>query len=354
MKKDRKSNIELLGIVSMFMIVFSHVTWEGRFSYPKSNILHNTIIQFPWLFGQIGVIVFTLISAYFLSKKKEINVKSISKLAKITWFWSILALMIAIIMGGNGLLNLKIIINLLFPILRGTYWYVTAYIAMYLLMPYLNIVIDKLNKRNYIIFLTLLLVICSVIPTFTGVTALDSANNSGSVYSLIVIYFIGGFIRKFENDLVYSNKKLIGLFIISIIISTIMLYLLNFLNSRGIIDINSTNKLYGRFAKTNSIFQIISSTLLFLFFKNININYSKVINYIAGSMISVYIIHTNPVVMNILWNKIIRISIYERSRYILFIELVVAAGVFCSSLIFDILRREISDFCKKKVILSKH
>lgn len=36
MKKDRKSNIELLGIVSMFMIVFSHVTWEGRFSYPKS------------------------------------------------------------------------------------------------------------------------------------------------------------------------------------------------------------------------------------------------------------------------------------------------------------------------------
>ena len=225
MKKDRKSNIELLRIVSMFMIVFSHVTWEGRFSYPKSNILHNTIIQFPWLFGQIGVIVFTLISAYFLSKKKEVNVKSISKLAKITWFWSILALMIAIIMGKNGLLNLKIIINLLFPILRGTYWYVTAYIAMYLLMPYLNIVIDKLNKRNYIVFLTLLLVICSVIPTFTGVTALDSANNSGSVYSLIVIYFIGGFIRKFENDLVYSNKKLIGLFIISIIISTIMLYL---------------------------------------------------------------------------------------------------------------------------------
>lgn len=243
---------------------------------------------------------------------------------------------------------------MLFPILRGTYWYVTAYIAMYLLMPYLNIVIDKLNKRNYIIFLTLLLVICSVIPTFTGVTAIDSANNSGSVYSLIVIYFIGGFIRKFENDLVYSNKKLIGLFIISIIISTIILYLLNFLNSRGIIDINSTNKLYGRFAKTNSIFQIISSTLLFLFFKNININYSKVINYIAGSMISVYIIHTNPVVMNILWNKIIRINIYERSQYILFIELVVAAGVFCSSLILDILRREILDFCKKKVVLRKH
>lgn len=102
MKKDRKSNIELLRIVSMFMIVFSHVTWEGRFSYPKSNILHNTIIQFPWLFGQIRVIVFTLISAYFLSKKKEVNVKSISKLAKITWFWSILALMIAIIMGKMG------------------------------------------------------------------------------------------------------------------------------------------------------------------------------------------------------------------------------------------------------------
>ncbi|WHS05698.1 acyltransferase family protein [Ligilactobacillus salivarius] len=107
MKKDRKSNIELLRIVSMFMIVFSHVTWEGRFSYPKSNIPHNTIIQFPWLFGQIGVIVFTLISAYFLSKKKEVNVKSISKLAKITWFWSILALMVAITMGGEWVIKFE-------------------------------------------------------------------------------------------------------------------------------------------------------------------------------------------------------------------------------------------------------
>lgn len=61
----------------MFMIVFSHVIWEGNFTYPRNVAMHNVVTQIPWLFGQIGVIAFTLISAYFLSKSSKVKINGI-------------------------------------------------------------------------------------------------------------------------------------------------------------------------------------------------------------------------------------------------------------------------------------
>ena len=349
MTKVRKSNIELLRVLSMFFIVFSHVTWEGHFIYPKENILHNTEVQFPWLFGQIGVITFTLISSYFLSKKKKINKKSIINLAKVTWFWSILILGITVLLKDNDLLGLKVFINSLFPILRGTYWYVTAYIAMYLIMPYLNIVIDKLTKKEYITFLMILIVVFSIIPTFAGTTSLNSTNSSSSVYSLIIIYFLGGFIRKFESEFVYPVKKLTCLFVVSVLISCGVLLLLNIANMHNIIDITGTNRLYGRFMRTNSIFQIISGTLLFLIFKNLEIRHNKYINGVAKNVFGIYIIHTNPIVMEVLWNRIIRINRYENSPYIILIEIIVAIVIFIICLLLEMIRGKFWMLCTKVV-----
>lgn len=349
MTKIRKSNIELLRVLSMFFIVFSHVTWEGNFTYPKENILHNVEIQFPWLFGQIGVITFTLISSYFLSKKKEINKKSIINLAKITWFWSVLILVITILSKNADLLGIKILVNSLFPIVRGTYWYVTAYIAMYMVMPYLNIVIDKLTKKEYINFLIILIIIFSIVPTFAGATSLNSTNKASSVYSLILIYFLGGFIRKFGDEFVYSTKKMVLLFLISILISMGVLLLLNIANMYSIVHIDSINKLYGRFMRTNSIFQIISGTLLFLIFKNLNIKHNKYINGIAKNVFGVYIIHTNPIVMEVLWNRVVRVNRYENSPYIMLIEVIIAISVFVICLLLDMIRSKVWVLCVKVI-----
>lgn len=335
----RKTNIELLRILSMFMIVFAHVTWEGKFVFSKSDVIHNTMIQFPWLFGQIGVICFTLISSYFLSKAERVKRKSLMKIGKVTWFWSLLILVTVKCFGDKLLtLNIKLYIDSIFPIIMGTYWYVTAYIALYIIFPYLNIIIEKLNRKEYNIFIIVLLIIFSIIPTFTGATALNSTNAASSIFSLIIIYFIGGYIRKYSDVLNISLYKIVIFFITSLVISIIILILLNVANKYNFIDITGTNRLYGRFMRTNSIFQILSGTSLFVIFKKIDIKYNKYINDMANKMFGIYVIHTNPIIIIILWSQIVRINRFESSSYVLMYEFVGAVIVFLGCMLLEYIR----------------
>lgn len=69
-KKVRQSNFELLRIISMFLIVLGHVTFQTKFVYPRQAVLHNVSIQSLWIGGKLGVWEFTLISAYFLSRSR--------------------------------------------------------------------------------------------------------------------------------------------------------------------------------------------------------------------------------------------------------------------------------------------
>lgn len=341
MKSKRKSNFELLRIISMFLIVVSHVTWEGNFSFSdKSRIFGNASIQSLWMFGQIGVISFTLISAYFLSKKKNINKKSILKITNITWFWSWITLVVFCLFFSKYV-NLSSIIKSIFPIFFGTYWYITAYLVLYIISPYLNIVIEKLEKREFQFFLLIILVSLSVIPTISRVSALNSPSNGATIFSLIIVYFIGGYIRKYSDDFSLKNVKLYLWVLIFCIIAIFILQIgLNIAYKAGIFDITIRDK-YGVFMRTNSPLEIGAGTALFLIFKNIKLNYSKIINYVANSMLSVYIIHTNPLIMKIIWGKIFEVRMFENSAYIVLIEVLIAIIVFSMCVVIDITRENV-------------
>lgn len=139
------------------------------------------------------------------------------------------------------------------------------------------------------------------------------------------------------------------LFLVSILISIGVLLLLNIANMYSIVHIDSINKLYGRFMRTNSIFQIISGTSLFLIFKNLNIKHNKYINGIAKNVFGVYIIHTNPIVMEVLWNRVVRVNRYENSPYIVLIEVIIAISVFVICLLLDMIRSKVWVLCVKAI-----
>lgn len=344
---NRKSNIELFRIFSMILIVISHVTWEGYFNFDKDLILKNTSIQSLWMLGQIGVVGFTLISSYFLSTKEDIKKESILKLSKETWSYSLIILIISAIFARE-LIGLKIIIKSIFPIIFGTYWYVTAYLALYLISPYLNMVIRDLSKDQYRKLLAILIVVFTILPTFTRVSALNSPSNGATTFSLIIIYFIGGYIRKYEEDFSKNNiKKYILLLIFSVGSLFVLSLILNVAYKMNLVDINIRNH-FGAFMRTNSPFEILAGTSLFLIFKNLDLKYSKLVNNIAKSMISVYIIHTNPIVMEIIWNKIVRIKQYYMNPFIILIEIGVGLSIFAVCTLIDQLRLFMVSFILKR------
>lgn len=185
--KKRQSNFELLRIICMFLIVAGHVTWQTKFSYNELNLLHRISIQALWMGGELGVWGFTLISAYFLSQSR-FKFKSLKKIWGITLFYSI-SIYLLLVVFRMVPINLKDVIESFLPVLTGNYWYVSAYIGMYILVPYMNLVIKHLDKKTYQKFILLMFFMFSVLPYLKNITVVT---NNNSVFNLVYIYFIGG------------------------------------------------------------------------------------------------------------------------------------------------------------------
>lgn len=188
------------------------------------------------------------------------------------------------------------------------------------------------------------MIIFSVLPTFLKVTVVGQVNGGGTVFSLILVYFIGGYIRKYKDDFSKKYMKYYFLVIILSVIGLIILQIiLNIAYSYGKFDINN----YGIFMRTNSPFEILISTGMFLIFKNLNIGSIKSLNKVAKSMFAVYIIHTNPIVMSILWEKIFVIKNYYGKTSIFIYIIFYSSVIFVICILIDQIRNTIYIYTKK-------
>lgn len=73
---------------------------------------------------------------------------------------------------------------------------------------------------------------------------------------------------------------------------------------------------------------IIFSTVFFLVFKNLNIGFNKLINWVAASAFGVYLLHMNNWTTNIIWNKICRTKDYYQSSMMIIHVLVCCALIY--------------------------
>ena len=322
--KKRASNFELLRIISMFLIVAGHVTWQTKFSYNELNLLHRISIQALWMGGELGVWGFTLISAYFLSQSR-FKLKSLKKIWGITLFYSISIYLLLVVFHIIPI-NLKDVIKSFFPVLTGNYWYVSAYIGMYLLFPYMNLVIKHLDKKTYQKFILLMFLMFSLLPYLKNITVVT---NNNSVFNLVYIYFIGGYLRKYSSD--FSRVKMkyyVMLFIGSLLLMLVSIFFLDIIKPKS----------WFIFLTTSSPLEALAGVFLFLIAKNVTISYNGVINKIAASTFAVYLIHCQAIFFPILWGKIVRAEQWQFMPYTVGYELLIACIIYCVATLVDFIR----------------
>lgn len=76
---ERKSNVELLRIVAIFMVVMSHYAFWGimdgnaneAYMIWRQGTMVNKIISSTMVLGNVGVGIFFLISGYFLITREK-------------------------------------------------------------------------------------------------------------------------------------------------------------------------------------------------------------------------------------------------------------------------------------------
>ncbi len=290
--KKREMNFELLRMIAMCMIIGLHYLDKG-------NVLGNFVeVQdikgyIPWIFEAFffcSVNVYVLISGYFLVEK-EIKIKKAFTLWGQVLFYSLLLGGIALGFGLTDLedLNIYRLAYYLFPLVTEHYWFVTAYILLYLLLPFMNPVLKKMEQKQMRNSLLLLAGVLCISKTILPLNlAIDK--NGYDVLWFICLYLTGAYYKRFGFAYVSTKARGIllyvfsstGIFLCSFVLKTI------YTKTGHLQDIVTYAYSY------NHLLCYLAAIGLFVCFSHIAIKSEKagkIIGTFASASFGVYLLH---------------------------------------------------------------
>ena len=264
-KKTRNSSIELLKIIGMLLIVFSHTFTAAHPFLSEASFFEQFVSGMLHCLGHIGNLMFFIPTCWFLIDKEEM------KGAKVI----------------NLLLDLFVIASMVSPLtllLKGEYlpfdiglilssnWYVIAYIAVYLLHPILNKGLANISEEveEKIIFAIFLLNFI-----FTFLTGVSLAVHG---FSLVLIYLVVHFLK--VRRMKWLDSKKFNLILLAIGIFGYVITVLLVLNGENY------------FYTLNNPFYLFIVLPIFNFARKKEF-YSKTINWISSLSLFVYIFGEN-------------------------------------------------------------
>ena len=323
----RKSNIELLRIISMAIIVLNHyvsrrgiVETYGVFNF-NNNIAH--------LFRSTGypaLVAFVLISGYFMAGEGKFKTKRIVSLLVQVVAFTLVCLLIGVFVLHARCGADKIIMSFV-PYLYGydAYWFVGPYLGMCLLAPFMDLLMNTFNEKQHKLFLLLSIILVFGISTNR---AFSMSNERNGVLTFVILYTIAGYIKKYRLEDKVTKSKLIIILISfwALSYSTYPIgHLLNVeLFNNMVIDMNN-------------IFSLVIGVSFFLLFLKISINTNRFINYIAGSTFGVYLFHENFILREWIWGTAVNREAYYNSPYFLLHCFLTVAALFTIGICFDII-----------------
>jgi surface polysaccharide O-acyltransferase-like enzyme len=341
-KVTRKSSIEMLRIIAMVMIVMHHFSVHSI--WPLNDFSENNLFaQFLAVFGKAGVGIFFIITGYFLAKTREqkITPRRVLKICLPVWFYSIV-IFIAFLVSGRDVLHLESLGKAFFPLTNSSYWFITTYLIVYLLTPYIKILLDKLRNKQ-LLTLLLILVTVEVIPQFFSLIAQNGENAPLGTTLLAVLYVIIGYaISRFERPLRRYTSKLTLLFLGSVsllILSPWIVYLWN----KFVPHVALTT---GFFWSQASIISMVFCFTIFTLFSRLEFR-NRLVNYLGGLMLGIYLIHDNFLIRDWLWQQFVNAPQHLGLSHLRFVaySIAIILAVFVSCLAIEAVRQAVSTFC---------
>ncbi len=295
--KKRLYHIESLRIVSMLMIITLHLlVFSGLLDTYKNFSLTSLFIWGLESLCFIAVNCYVLISGYFLVDS-SFKFKKLFKIWIEVFFYSLI-LYCFLLLTKNITFGYTSLFKSFFPILFGKYWFVSVYVILYILSPFINKFINTLDKSQYTYLLILIFLFFSIWPTFIPSENTINYGGSYSISWFICLYIIAGYLKRFPCKKNLKNWVYLLLYFLCSFANVVAYFLVKKLN----ITFVYCNFLYNYY----SITVLLAAINLFLFFIGLkeisNPIAQKLINFFATSTFGVYLIHENPSIRPILWN----------------------------------------------------
>lgn len=189
----RNYGIDLLRIVSMFMIVILHTLGHGKALAGAELMSAN--YKIIWLLesaAYCAVNCFALVSGY-------VGLRSRFRLSGIVLLWLQVVFYHAIFTIFWALMENRPIdfVAAFTPVRSGAYWYYTAYFGISFFVPLVNAALEQLDRRTALMAAVGMVVLFSVYPTLTG-EDFFKLDGGYHVVWLLVIYILGACLKKYE------------------------------------------------------------------------------------------------------------------------------------------------------------
>lgn len=292
--KKRSINVDLVKTVAVFSVISVHFFLNAGF---YSKIVSGSNMYLMTFFRTLFMICVPLflITTGYLMKSKTLGKKYYLKISRVLIIYIIDAIMYlayhALYLGES--FSIKHIVRCILEFDIGYSWYIEMYIGLFLLIPFINLIYNNLKskKEKQILILTMLL-----LTSFQGVFNIKYALIPKwwtNIYPL-TYYFIGCYIKEYKINLKKYQNILILL--TCLIISTLVNIYLSY----------DKNFVWSIHNDWGSILNVLTSTLVFIFIinlnlQNINIKLKKIISKISELSLGIYL--TSSIVDNFLYSN---------------------------------------------------
>ena len=189
-----------------------------------------------------------------------------------------------VVFALNGYISLtpKSVVWSLMPIVRIKDGFVSCYLIFFCFIPFLNVLIKGMTKRQHQLLLGLSLLVFSVFPNFF-------IKLSYSYVSwFMVIYLIGSYLRLYPSQWTLNQKRVLSGLIASVVLSFSSVCV-----GAQLFGMTGNDLSYFFVSDSNKPLAVVTAVFAFLFFNNIKMGCNKFINIVAASAFGVFLIHDN-------------------------------------------------------------
>ena len=295
---ERNANIELLRMLAMVMVIILHNLAGSGALYEQSGLLYH----FYWWMEALAVCavdVFVLISGYFLCCSK-FRIQNVFRILAVVWVYSFPLSLLSALLSGNAVLTVSSL-KMFFPVLTKKYWFVNAYLALYLFSPFLNKLIRSLRKNQFAILLWMVIGLMILRPTLLPKAWAQDMTAGLSVFFFIALYFIAAWVR------LYGKERKVSFLICLPAYLLLSLFLAGV--KAGLMHLGISEDTASRYYSYDSAFVVLEALALFMAFLKARQPAEKkahLINSAARYSFAAYIIHY--ALNAVLWRNILHVD----------------------------------------------
>lgn len=288
MNAKREYGIDLLRVLCMMGILGVHILIAGE---GRGREFHGTATGcFLYALHYIclcSVNLFAAISGYLYAAKAKVRSRNLIGLLVNVEAYSVVFTIVLYVCSTNFLTDAKSILGSLFPMTTGAYWYLVCYIFVFLMIPWLNLLIRSMTRQQYTALLVVMYVLCCVVPTVGGRDYFVLEEGYSALW-LLFCYLVGGYIQVNKAFLAERIRRFwYPVIFWAIVVLICIAYLLV---SWGVLS----EAVYFSFVGYNALLPIISAAAALLYFIGVNIESrkaQKLVRSLSDAAFDVYVIH---------------------------------------------------------------